>query len=127
MTTSPSIQSPLREKLLNEKKSQCSPMSHKRLEQLHSEKLRKLSPKSKSPISRKEFLEQEELKECSFAPSINSTSRSIASLKSRSQLSANESLYSEAASLMYKKQLAIKNVILLNYLKVSRVLLNSIG
>jgi len=85
-------------------------ISPAKINQLYKEKLRKQSARSGSPLSRKEFLEQEELKQCTFSPCISQVSRSIAIGKSRTDISINDSLYSDAMAREERRKLKIINV-----------------
>jgi len=85
--------------------------SHKDMDifqRLYTEEIRKFNPKCGSPLARHEIIEQQNLKECIFKPSIGDVSQDLAEKhKSRSrQLEISDALADDAKKrYFYKLQL----------------------
>ncbi len=58
--------------------SHINPLAQPIFERLHNEELKKLSPHCGSPMSRRQFLERQELQECVFKPQLGEVSEILA-------------------------------------------------
>lgn len=84
--------------------------SAKKFKQLFTEKLRKAGPRSGSPLSRKEELEQQALRECSFRPGINKVSKILA-MRRVGKKRVADVLYQDAIDRRAKQDRATKEVL----------------